>query len=349
MTDSSSHGQTAHKNLLQFSKLFHPSRVWRWLGLPVLLALAAASATTAQAADSITVATLLKTAVPNATAEKFPEVQQAIDKFNDRDGKSTLALLNDAKKKHPELAPAELMFAQLLSAANQTRFAQTELEQCAKIHPDDPEAYLMLGDSAFAEKHVAAAELLFERAGQLAASLKDSPHRVDDCRGRAEAGLAAVAENREQWELAKKHLENWLKIVQQAGSPSSGNPANDVAVIAHVRLGQVGFHADADPKKTAGAKEAFKEFQLAAAGNPKVVIPDIALASLYEDVGMHDEAEKLIQKVTGADLSSDPETKINTLLAAARWAIDVDQADDVLNYAKQALDVDTKTKRAAEA
>lgn len=346
MTDFAFNSQAAHKRFLALSNLLDANRVRRWIGLPVLLALAAALTTTANAADSMTVETLLKTAAPNATAEKYPEVQQAIDKFDAHDGKAALELLEEAKKKHPELAPAELMFAELLVAANQSRFVQNALEECVKKHPDDPEAYLMLGDISFADQRVAEAELLFERAGQLAANLKDSPHRMNECRGRSEAGLAAVAEKREQWDLAKKHLDNWLKIVQQTGA--SGSTVNEMAANAHVRLGNVAFHADTDPKKVKGAKEASKEFQLAAAADSKVVIPDIALAVLYEDAGMPDDAKKLVEQAT-AHLPDDPVEKINTLVAAARWAVDNDRPDDILKFANQAFDIDPKSKRAAEA
>ena len=322
----------------------------RW-GLVALLAGVLALASSNQAKAQITVESMLSKSVSEPTKDQYPEVERAIKKFTNRDAEGALDTLTIAKKNHPKLPPAEMMLAQMWIMANQAAPGAMRLEECVKNNPDDPEAYLVLGDLAFTDRRVAESELLFSKAEALAAAFKENAKRANDFKGRAEAGLAAVAESREKWDTAETYLKNWLKIVDPDGTPhTDANAPNTSGANAHDRLGRVLFHADTDLKKATGAREAYKEFQLAVADDPKSISADIALAQLYEDAKMHDMAKKFI---THAVLNPppDPATKLATLLAAARWALDTNQADDAYNYASQALDVpvDSKAKRTLEA
>jgi len=316
--------------------------------LPILVAVLAL-VSTGRANGQITVSSLLKNEMPDTSADKFPEVARAIERFNDRDSEGAVRLLQEAKKKNPELPPAEMLLAQMWIMENQSRQAQNALEDCTKNNPNDPEAYLVMGDLAFADRRITEAELLFEKAEQLAAGFKENAIRANDFRGRSEAGLAAVAESREQWDTAKKYIENWLKIVEPSDKPpGAGAEPNTRAANAHDRLGRVIFHADPDPTKHQGAADAYKHFQQAVAADSNSIQPDIALAQLYEDADMHVMAKKSIALAV-AHPPDDPKAKLATLLAAARWALETGLADDAFNYAKRAYDLDPKSKRALEA
>jgi tetratricopeptide (TPR) repeat protein len=318
----------------------------RW-GLVALLAGVVGLVSGSQAKAQITVQTLLGKSVSDPTPEEFPEVKSAIKRFTNKDAEAALSLLQDAKRKNNKLPPAEMMLADMWIMANQAAQVRSALEECVKNNPDDPEAYLVLGDLAFSDRRVAEAELLFGKAEQLAATFKDNPKRAIDFRGRAEAGLAAVAESREQWDSAQKYLTNWLKIVE----PVAGNvpgATNTVAANAHDRLGRVLFHADTNAKKATGARDAYEQFQLAVADDPKSISADIALAQLYEDTKMHDKAKTFISRAV-THPPKDPDSQFVTLLAAARWALDTNQAEDAFNYASQAFNLDQKSMQALEA
>jgi tetratricopeptide (TPR) repeat protein len=320
-------------------------------GLVALLAGALALALSNQAKAQITVESLLNKSVSDATAENYKDVDRAIYKFTHRDPEGALDSLTIAKKKNSKLPPPEMMLAQMWIIANQAPQARNALEECVKNNPNDPEAYLVLGDLAFSDRRVAEAELLFTKAEALAATFKENAKRANDFNGRAEAGLAAVAESREKWDTAETYLKNWLKIVDPEGTPhTDGSTPNTSGANAHDRLGRVLFHADPTMKKTTGAKEAYEQFQLAVADDPKSISADIALAQLYEDAKMHDQAKRFISHAV-LQPPTEPATKLATLLAAARWALDTNQADDAFNYASQALEVpvDSKAKRTLEA
>ena len=117
---------------------------------------------------------------------------------------------------------------------------------------------------------------------------------------------------------------------------------------AHERLGQGLFHADQEPTKQNGAKQAYEQFKKAVDEDPNAVSPDIALANLYETADLHDKAKLFIHRAV-TRLPDDPKLRFATLLEASHWAIDSDEADEGLTYAKQAFDVDPKAAGAAEA
>ena len=86
-------------------------------------------------------------------------------------------LAKNDKEKDPKLPPAEMMLAQCGSWPTRPP-ARGALEECVKNNPDDPEAYLVLADLAFSDRQVAAAELLFTKAEQLAANFKENAKRA---------------------------------------------------------------------------------------------------------------------------------------------------------------------------
>jgi tetratricopeptide (TPR) repeat protein len=291
-------------------------------------------------------ASLLKVAVgkayPDASDKTFPEIQKAIILLSNNDAKTALLWLQSAKEKHPKLPPGELMMASILIAANQpANTVRGVLEDCVKANPADPEAFLLLADQSFSEGRTAEAEALFARAEQLASTFEESAPRKRDCQIRAEAGLAAVAERREQWETAKKYLEAWLAFYGTDKDPASA-PAHD-------RLGRVLFKSASD--KIAGGQAALKEFQAAVANDKKSISADLALALLLEEEArtgdkdsedtkkFHEMAKGEITKAV-TQKSGDPSTVLPTLLAAAGWAIDTEQAADAVTYADMALQQD---------
>lgn len=329
-----------------------PVRAWRSgafrFGFMAILAAFIGLVSSSQAKAQLTVKSLVGKAVSDPTDDKYPEIKSAIDYFvNQRDPKAAFGQLSLAKQNHPKLPPVDMMMADLWMAAKQSSQVLSTLEDCIKHNPNDPEAYLVLADMAFSERHVEEAELLFAKAAQLAETFKDNTKRQTDFRGRAQAGLAAVAESRQEWDAAKGFLQNWLKIAEPNGPPPAGEQ-NAAGAAAHTRLGNVLFQSDTSDDKKTGAREAYEQFQAALADDDRSPSPDVALASLYENAKMHDEAKKFITRAV-THPSKDTASQVITLIEAARWAIDTNQADDAFNYAQQASNLDPKSARGLQA
>ena len=179
-----------------------------------------------------------------AGAASPPELEQAVAKFNQQQYEEVLQLLNVASTKSPDLPPGRAMLARLFVQANQLPTARAMLEQTVLESPNDPEAYRMLGDMAFAERRLVESDLLFEKLAHVASEFNGSSTRKANYEAAAHAGLAAVAEARQQWDAAQEHLTAWL-----AKDPKNAG--------AHHRLGQTLFGLDKPD-------EAYQELQTAA-------------------------------------------------------------------------------------
>lgn len=268
-------------------------------------------------------------------SKAYQDVSAAVVRFNNRDFRASKSMLRDAKDANKLLPPHELMYAQLLIAANQGQAAQLELENCIKAHPEDPEAYLILADQSFAAGLVTSAELLYGKAKELNSTFNENQKRKRNFAIRSEAGLAAVAEARERWDDAKKHLTAWIAIVD----PPNASPRDPAGAAPHSRLGRVLFVEDKSEDSKTGAPAAYKEYKLAAACDPKSVSPDISLAQLYENAGNHKDAGKFIKLAVEQNLPADPETRLATFVAAAHWALETNQNNEARDYADAALKV----------
>ncbi len=278
----------------------------------------------------------------------FKDVEEAITRFNHGDVKGARLMLREArtgKDGNKKLPPPELMLAQMLAAANQGQLARAELENCVKVNPEDPEAYLIFGDQAFSEQRFTDAEMEFSRAKELAGKFTENAKRQRNFLIRSEAGLAAVAEAREQWDNAKSHLEAWLQIVDSPTAPAGGGPRDAASAPAHERLGRVLFKADKSADKQAGARAAYRQFKMAVEADDKSVSADIALAQLYEEAKLHEDAKKFVGKAV-LSLPRESTTQLATLLAAAHWALETEQIDEARDYSAQALKVDPKSLEA---
>jgi predicted Zn-dependent protease len=308
----------------------------RWLarcGVLGLLAGCAAmmSAGKVHAADTMVV-NLIGNAVEVDDAHPYKEVSDAIVRFTRSDLEGAEALLEKAKNKYKQLPPSEVMLAKMLSQVqNQGAAVRAQLEKCVKLHPDDPEAYIIFGDQALSEGRLTDAGLLFAQGKAIAAKFTENKKRQREFQTRAENGMALVAESHENWDDARAHLEAWLAI----------EPKN---ATAHNRLARVLFRADKSDDKKAGARAAYSELKAAVEAEPKSMSPDIGLAMLYEEAGKHQDDQTHEDAVTFirravTNLPSDTDTRLATLIAAARWALETDQPNEAKEYSDMALKI----------
>jgi tetratricopeptide (TPR) repeat protein len=282
--------------------------------LGALLATAALPAREARA--QITAQTLIGKAVSDDAQNQ--EVTGAINRFRDRDIDGCRAILERAKSNNAKLPPPGVMMAMLWLSVNQLGPARAELEDCVIKFSTDPEPYLMMGDLAFQDRRVTDADMLFKEATRLAAEYTENAKRKRDFDIRCNAGSAAVAEARKQWELAQKHLQAWIDL----------DPDN---ASAHQRMGIVLF-------QLSKPQEALEQFREAKKLDQKAVQPELAMARLYDDAKKRDTAKKLIEAAI-KEAPKDPAV----LLAASQWYLGQNDLERAKAIAEDALKLDTKS------
>lgn len=278
--------------------------------------LATAGLPAREARAQITAQTLIGKAVSDDAQNQ--EVTGAINRFRDRDIDGCRAILERAKSNNAKLPPPGVMMAMLWLSVNQLGPARAELEDCVVKFPKDPEPYLMMGDLAFQDRRVTDADMLFKEATRLAAEYTENAKRKRDFDIRCNAGSAAVAEARKQWELAQKHLQSWIDL----------DPDN---ASAHQRMGIVLF-------QLSKPQEALEQFREAKKLDQKAVQPELAMARLYDDAKKRDTAKKLIEAAI-KEAPKDPAV----LLAASQWYLGQNDLERAKAIAEDALKLDAKS------
>lgn len=278
--------------------------------------LATAGLPAREARAQITAQTLIGKAVSDDAQNQ--EVTGAINRFRDRDIDGCRAILERAKSNNAKLPPPGVMMAMLWLSVNQLGPARAELEDCVVKFSKDPEPYLMMGDLAFQDRRVTDADMLFKEATRLAAEYTENAKRKRDFDIRCNAGSAAVAEARKQWELAQKHLQSWIDL----------DPDN---ASAHQRMGIVLF-------QLSKPQEALEQFREAKKLDQKAVQPELAMARLYDDAKKRDTAKKLIEAAI-KEAPKDPAV----LLAASQWYLGQNDLERAKAIAEDALKLDAKS------
>lgn len=264
----------------------------------------------------VTAKTLISKSVSDDS--QYKEINNAIERFANRDIDGCRAILERSRNNNAKLPPPGIMMATLWISANQLQAARAELEETAVKFSADPEPYLMLGDLAFQERRITDAAVLFDRATQLTSVFEENPKRKRDFEIRCNAGAAAVAEARRQWDTAQQHLRAWLTL-----DPDNAG--------AHFRLGSVLFHLG---KET----EALEQFKEARKLDSKALQPELALARLYDEERKRDVAKKWIESA----LKTAPDD-VSVLLAASQWYLGQNDLKLAQATTDRALKIDPKS------
>ena len=106
---------------------------------------------------------------------------------------------------------AQMFMAQLFYQVGPKALFQAAIERAIKEDPADPEPYVFLGRIAQEERRTTEADVLYSKASDLLKTYtnKQRKRMLDD---QTINGLAWVAEQRQQWEAAKKYLEwDWSR------------------------------------------------------------------------------------------------------------------------------------------
>ncbi len=240
----------------------------------------------------------------------YPEIDKAIQRFENSDVLGAQDFLERAKEKYPKLAPVSVMLAKMHLFYRSARGLQFYLERAATEAPDDPEAYLILADQAFRAQRTTEALALFEYASPLVEKFTENTKRKRNFQIRIFAGREAVAERRRQWDQAREYLEQWLAI----------DPEN---ALAHTRMGIVLFRLDK-------AKEALTSLTKARELNPDAPHPFVSLGQLFYGNDEIEKARKSFEKAYNEDKSD-----AKVAQAYAEWLIQMQELDKAQQVATE--------------
>jgi len=254
-----------------------------------------------QQIDPYTLENLIGDAV-SLSNQPYPEVESAIQRFRNGDAEGAREYLQQAKQKFPKLPPVDLLLAKLFVFAQDGERARAQLELTVTNHPNDPEAYLLLADLAFAQGRTTEAHALFEKARSLVQGFTENAKRQQNFNIRVLAGLSAVHERRQQWDEASKLLSEWVKL-----DPDSS--------AAHTRMGITLFRL----KKPA---EAFAEFKKARELKTDSSHPYVVMGQLYTQEAKIAEARKAFEQA----YKEEPKNE-STARAYAEWLIQQSELD----------------------
>lgn len=152
-------------------------------------------------------------AKPTASAEALTaELQKAADKFNQSDFVGALEELKQIRIQHQELAPAHLIMAQWFAQAGAGNGVRASLEQATEEMPNDPEAYLLLGEIALRQGELTAGELLLKQGETLLAKFEGNPERLSLMKKMLLRNQISVAELRQRWAQMAEKSDAYLAL-----------------------------------------------------------------------------------------------------------------------------------------
>jgi Tfp pilus assembly protein PilF len=247
---------------------------------------------------------------------RYADVDQAIQRFNNKDFPAARQFLEAAKSKDPTLPPTDLILAKMYLLSNNVVGGRASLEKVAMENPGDPEALLILANQDLQQGRFIEAEALYDKAIGLIDKFSENPKRKRNFQINARAGRSAVYERRQNWAAAANDLKELLKV-----DPDNLN--------GHHRLGVALFMQ----KKH---KEGFDEFKAAADLDKEKRLPGpwVSAAFYYDQLDQQQQAQKAFDEAIKVG-KTDPAT----LTAYGQWLIkngSLEMAETVLTEARKA-------------
>jgi tetratricopeptide (TPR) repeat protein len=246
-------------------------------------------------------------------ATKYPDVDEAIKRFNNRDVLGARQFLEAAGRKNNALPPVDLSLAKMFFLSGNAAAGQASLEKNVMENPGDPEAYLILGDQAIQAGHSIEADALYEKALALIDKFDGNAKRKRNFVIRVRNGHSVVAERRKNWQTTIDDLQALLQV----------DPDNSTA---HYRLGRALF-------MLGKSKDGYDQFAKASELDKEMMNPYVASALVYEQLGKRPEAQKAFDRAISANKSD-----VKVLTSYASWLLqtgDEAKAESVLADARK--------------
>ena len=252
------------------------------------------------------------------TSGGLDELDQATRSFQGGDFDACLRQLGTAVQAHPELPPAQALFARLALESDRASLIRPALERAIEEDPEHPEVYLLFGELALREGRLTDAALHFEKATALARAPRWTavPRRRFEQLGLQ--GRAAVAEGRSDWKTARVALEGWLER----------EPANP---LARQRLGKALFHL--------GQRQAaYQELERAVKADPALEPAAVSMGWLCTQAGDLKKAQEWMDYAVQVAPDS-----LAARLGLAAWLLEQGRVDEAQDQAVAAAKLDPKS------
>jgi tetratricopeptide (TPR) repeat protein len=143
----------------------------------------------------------IATTDPMTLPEVKTDLQKAIDAFNKSDINGAKNILADLHKKHPALPPPGIHLARFFAQTRNGNIIKPVLDMTTNEPPDDPEAYILLGEIALQQREFTVANLLLKEGEAKLAKYVVYPQRKKNLTSSLLRIQSSLAEIRGKWEL----------------------------------------------------------------------------------------------------------------------------------------------------
>lgn len=246
----------------------------------------------------------------SADAALRDTLNDVLGKFQDQQYQECLELLDSAAASYEGLPPARVMLARIFLAVKRNLQAKSMLEQAAAQQPDYPGTYLLLGNLALVEGRLTDAWLEFQAAADRTGSASVPENQQRLFKLQSHAGLATVAEARNDWEQARQHLIAWLDL----------DPDN---AKARQRLGRALFGLDR-------VDEAHDALEQAAKSDPEIESAAIAMGWLHHRKGNAEQAAEWMNRAA-KEMPDNPKVHV----ALGSWLLEIGKVDEARQHAQR--------------
>lgn len=153
---------------------------------------------------------------PLTTTSENPQLtaalQGALELFKKTDFNGALEQLKPIYAAQPQIAPPRIVLAQWFARAGIQEGVQASLDMATVETPEDPEAYLLLGELSLRQRERAAASLFLERANYYLQRYNANPERKKQMQIALFRNLTGLAELLENWENMERMIDQRIAI-----------------------------------------------------------------------------------------------------------------------------------------
>ena len=245
-------------------------------------------------------------------------IQQAVAAFNNSDFPGALEQLRVLYARFPNLAPPRIVMAQWFAQANLGEAVRASLEMATEETPNDPEAYVLLGEILLRQRYLTAAELLLQTAETKLNAYNTNPDRKTLIQASLRRNAVMLAESRGHW-------ETMIALLDETGKQDGETPTH----LRQKGIALFQLERDAD----ALAQFAKADSLVSTATEPDTGLPaEAAIAQLYQLRGDKENAQKYLAEA----LQKYPKSR-EVVVLSIQARINEDRLEDARKLAEQLL------------
>ncbi|MDR1291032.1 MAG: tetratricopeptide repeat protein [Planctomycetaceae bacterium] len=191
------HGSAASRSVWSGAKPV----AYTGFGICVVLMLLTFASCNKSPQSSTTKEPQIVTTDPRTLPEVEADWKKAIDAFNKSDINGAKNILADLYKRHPALPPPGINLAIFFAQTKNGNIIKPVLDMTTNETPDDPEAYILLGEIALQQRELTVANLLLKEGEAKLAKYVVYPQRKKNLTSSLLRIQSLLAEIRGKWEL----------------------------------------------------------------------------------------------------------------------------------------------------